>query len=116
MVCGLLVSAALPLREYLAQRAEVAAAEQANAEARARVDELERTRQRLNDPAYVRALARDKLHFVMPGETTYQLIVPSAAPTTKPAGPSAPVVPVPAASTAPWYSQLYATVQAADER
>ncbi|MDP3713989.1 MAG: septum formation initiator family protein [Mycobacteriales bacterium] len=116
VVCGLLVSAALPLREYLAQRAEVAAAEQANAQARARVAELEATQKRLNDPAYVKAQAREKLHFVMPGETTFQLIVPKPAPSTASSTTPAPAPVVVAPETAPWYSQLYATVQAADER
>ena len=117
-LCALLVAAALPMREYLAQRAELAAAEEANAAARARVAELEATKTRLNDPAFVKAQAREKLHFVLPGETSYLLI--PATPTTAPSSPTtpstAPVAPLVSSSEAPWYSQLYATVQAADER
>ena len=40
---------------------------------------------RLHDPAYVRAQARQHLQFVMPGETTYQLI-----PDPRPARPALP--------------------------
>jgi cell division protein FtsB len=116
-LCALLVAAALPLREYLAQRQELAAAEAANAAARARVAELEATKARLNDPAYVKAQAREKLHFVLPGETSYQLIpvTPSAAPRPS-ASAGTPVTPRVATSEQPWYSQLWATAQAADER
>jgi cell division protein FtsB len=116
-LCALLVAAALPMREYLAQRAELAAAEEANAAARQRVAELEHIKARQSDPAFVKAQAREKLHFVMPGETSYLLIPVTPAPTAAARPSTAPTAtPLVSSPEAPWYSQLYATVQAADER
>src|SRR5439155_14604242 len=67
----LAVAYAWPLREYLSQRAELSRLRADTAAAQARVDALERQKQRWADPAYVRAQARDRLHFVLPGETGY---------------------------------------------
>jgi cell division protein FtsB len=108
VVCGLLVSAALPLREYLDQRGRIAELEQAQAEARARVAALEAEKERLHDPAYVAAQARRRLHFVLPGETAYVLLPPeeSAAEQLEGVGPAGP--------DAPWYSQVWGSVSAAD--
>ena len=106
IVCGLLASAALPLREYLAQRAQIAQLEQEQAETRERVAALEAEKARLQDPAYVAAEARRRLHFVLPGETAYVVLAPeeTAAAAEEPAkGPEAP-----------WYSQVWGSVEQAD--
>lgn len=106
VVCGLLVSAALPLREYLAQRADIAALEQEQSETRERVAALEAEKARLQDPAYVAAEARRRLHFVLPGETAYVVLAPeeaAAAAQEKAKGVEAP-----------WYSQVWGSVQQAD--
>lgn len=102
---GLLASAALPLREYLAQRQDIAALEEQQSATRDRIAALEAERERLQDPAYVAAEARRRLHFVLPGETAYVVLAPqeSAAPAT------------PARSRqAPWYSQVWGSVEQAD--
>jgi cell division protein FtsB len=112
VVCALVVSAALPLREYLSQRAEIRQLQQSQAAARARVAALEEQKARLSDPSYVAALARDRLHFVRPGETAYVVIAPGApAPTPKDAQRAASA---PAGPEAPWYSQLWGSVRSAD--
>src|SRR3954462_11870116 len=80
VVCALVVSAALPLREFLSQRADIRHLQQSQAAARARVAALEEQKARLEDPSYTAALARDRLHFVRPGETAYVVIAPSAPP------------------------------------
>ena len=109
VVAGLVVSAALPGREYLAQRAEISKLQQAQAQAQARVAGLEQARRRLQDPAYVGAEARRRLHFVLPGETAYVLVEPPPQPTTTSTVPGSPAGP-----QAPWYSQLWGSVRAAD--
>lgn len=108
VICGLLVSAALPLREYLDQRGRIADLEQAQAAAQARVDALEEEKSRLQDPAYVAAQARRRLHFVLPGETAYVILPPeeTAAEQVEGVGPAGP--------DAPWYSQVWGSVSAAD--
>jgi hypothetical protein len=108
----LVVSAALPLREFLSQRADIRHLEQSQAAARARVAALEEQKARLEDPDYVAALARDRLHFVRPGEVAYVVIAPSAppvAPADAQRAASAPPGP-----EAPWYSQLWGSVRGAD--
>jgi cell division protein FtsB len=112
VVCGLVVSAALPLREYLSQRGQIASAKAKNAQQQARVDALERQLQQWKDPAYVKAQARTRLHFVMPGEYAYVVLSPHASPL--PAGKAALPGVQAVGPEAPWYSQVWAGVQSAD--
>jgi cell division protein FtsB len=106
IVLALLTSAALPLREYLNQRGDIAELEQAQAETRQRVADLRAERERLQDPAYVAAEARRRLHFVLPGETAYVVLVPEDLPSVQEPGTTG--------SEAPWYSQLWGSVEQAD--
>ena len=101
VVVTLLVSAALPLRELVRQRGQIAELAQSNAEARVRVGELEAERARQQDPAHVRAEARRRLHFVMPGETMYVLLEPTPAAEAQD-------------GDGPWWSQLWSSVETAD--
>lgn len=107
LVVGLLVSAALPLREYLSQRGEIAALESEQTQALARVAELEAEKERLQDPAYIAAEARRRLHFVLPGETAYVVLAPEEVAAAA-AGEG------PAGAGAPWYSQVWGSVREAD--
>ena len=112
VVCALVVSAALPLREYLSQRGQIAAAEARQRAAEARVKALEEKQRLLQDPSYVKQLARTRLHYVLPGETAYVVLspapkpVPSTAPGLTPGTATGP--------EAPWYSQVWGSVRAAD--
>jgi cell division protein FtsB len=104
VVCGLSLSAALPLREHLAQRDEIAQLEGEQRQALERVAALEAERDRLQDPAYVAAEARRRLHFVLPGETAYVVLAPEPGAVEEEAkGPEAP-----------WYSQVWGSVEEAD--
>lgn len=109
VVCALVLSAAVPLREYVSQRGEISRALAQQAEQRQRVAALEARKKQLEDPAYVKQVARERLHYVMPGETAYLVLQPDAPA----AEPDAPAV-KPSGSSAPWYSQLWGSVQAAD--
>ncbi len=111
VLCALVVSAALPLREFFAQRGQIAQLEQKRALHEARVKALETQLRQWQDPAYVAAQARSRLHFVLPGETAYVLLAPSAAPV--PADQSRAGVRA-TGPEAPWYSQVWGSVQAAD--
>src|SRR5207237_565443 len=68
------------LREFLGQRSDIQQLQKDSAAANRRVAELEEQKARLEDPSYTAALARDRLHFVRPGETAYVVIAPSAPP------------------------------------
>ena len=113
LVIGVVVlSAAIPLRGFLSQRGEIGELEQSQVRAQARVAELEAERARLQDPDYVAAEARRRLHFVRPGETAYVVLEPSPAPDATAATPERPGGAV--GPEAPWYSQLWGSVQSAD--
>jgi cell division protein FtsB len=112
VLCALVVSAALPLREYLSQRADIRNLEQSQEVQRARVAALEEQKARLADPDYVAALARDRLQFVRPGEVAYVVVAPSAPPVTPADAKRA--ASAPAGPEAPWYSQLWGSVRSAD--
>lgn len=106
------MSAALPLREYLTQRGQIAQQRHAQAQQEARVAALEKQLAQLKDPAYLKAQARTRLHFVLPGETAYVVLAPTAAPV--PAGKAALTGATVSGPEAPWYSQVWGSVKAAD--
>lgn len=56
------------------QRRQIAQLEQSVREHSQAVDDVEAARDRWKDPAYIRAQARDRLFFVMPGETQLSVI------------------------------------------
>ncbi len=62
------------LRVYLTQQNELAVARQQIEERSSRVAQLEQEAQRWRDPAYVKAQARARLGWVMPGEVGYRVI------------------------------------------
>ncbi|HET9945980.1 MAG TPA: septum formation initiator family protein, partial [Actinomycetes bacterium] len=74
VVCMLAISLAYPLREYLAQRSDIGQLRADVSEQEQRVAELRKARERWADPAYVEAQARERLHYVMPGETSYVVL------------------------------------------
>lgn len=86
-----LVVLAPGLRTLVEQRQQIADLEASVAAQRANVTELREERARWDDPAYIRAQARDRLFYVMPGEYPYLII------DDVPADPAA--APTPAAST-----------------
>jgi hypothetical protein len=77
VVTTLVLSAALPLREFLDQRSAIAELEASADATRERVAELEEERRRLDDPAHIAAEARRRLHMARPGEVGYVLLGPS---------------------------------------
>lgn len=73
LVLGVLVIAPT-LQQYLQQRQQIADLQTANAKTKSQVDALNKERARWSDPSYIRAEARDRLLYVMPGETSYLVI------------------------------------------
>ena len=109
VVCMLAISLAYPLREYLAQRGDISEYEARVREQRARVAELEKAQQRWSDPAYVEAQARQRLRYVMPGEIAYVVVEADDTPPQD----GVVVKPPAEAEAAPWYADLWHTVEAA---
>jgi cell division protein FtsB len=111
VVCGLMLTLAYPVREFVEQRTRIAdLREEATAKERS-VAELERRLDRWKDPAYVKAQARERLHFAMPGETQYVVLEPDEI-------AAAPGRPTPAPTPTgerPWYSELWGSIESAAE-
>ena len=102
VVCALALSVAVPLRNYLSQRSELAEVQQQQQRLREQVDELERRRAELSDPAQIEAEARRRLRYVRPGETPYIVQLPDQAP-----APATGEQQQPAEQPQPWYSDLW---------
>src|ERR671923_194422 len=71
VMCAIALSLAYPVREYIAQRQEIAELEHKEAVARREVEELQQRKQQLGDTSYIEREARRRLHYCMPGERCY---------------------------------------------
>ncbi|WP_175477227.1 FtsB family cell division protein [Ruania alba] len=103
------------LRAYVTQQeeqrdlaAQIVAARDRNAELQAQIDQWE-------DPVYVQARARDRLGFVMPGETPYRVVDPETVTGEEPASAADDQGPVSVPPTGPWYLTVWDSVQVAGE-
>ncbi|MET8247110.1 septum formation initiator family protein [Streptomyces sp. NPDC005202] len=79
VVCSLVVALAYPMRQYVSQRAEIADLQRQKQQAKERVEQLRDLKARWQDDAYAEQQIRQRLHYVMPGETGYVVIDPGAA-------------------------------------
>jgi len=103
LVCVLVLSVAVPLRNYLGQRAELAAVYEQQHILADKIAELARRRGLLADPANVETQARERLRYVRPGEAPYLVQLPPG--TTVAAGTGGVQVPA-----QPWYGQLWKSI------
>src|SRR4051794_21067657 len=109
VVCMLAISLAYPLREYLAQRSDIRGLRAQAPEREQRVGALERQRSLGQKPAYVERQVRERLHFVMPGETSYVVLEPDEAPADAGVVVAAPR-PV---KRSPWFTRLWRSAEVA---
>ncbi|MGV0805898.1 FtsB family cell division protein [Mycolicibacterium setense] len=112
VVCVLTLTIAGPVRTYFAQRTEMKQLKASEEQLRAQIADLEQQKVKLADPVYIAAQARERLGFVMPGDTPYQVqLPPGAVVSGEPGTPALPGSTVPAGQ--PWYTSLWHTI--ADE-
>jgi len=109
VVCLLAISLAYPLREYLSQRSDIGDLRAEVSQQEKRVAALEKSRARWNDPAYVEAQARERLHYVMPGETSYVVLGADEAPSPDGFVREPPTE----VDRKPWFTDLWHSVEAA---
>lgn len=109
VLCALVVALAYPMRQYVSQRSDIADQRRQAQQARQRVEQLRQEKARWQDPAYVRAQARQHLHYVMPGDTGYQV-----AATPAPTGGATAGSGSGQAGNLPWYDNLWSGVDRAD--
>ena len=107
-VASVALALALPFKVWLGQRGQISSLQAQTREQEQQVAQLQKQAQRWNDPAYVEQQARLRLHYAMPGETTYVVL----------GKPPAHHKPTSAVSTGPtlqgpWYSRLWQSVEAA---
>ncbi|MEU5973992.1 septum formation initiator family protein [Streptomyces sp. NPDC047315] len=105
VVCSLVVALAYPMRQYVSQRGDIADQRERMADAEQQVERLRDEKARLQDDMYVRRLAREHLHYVLPGETGYIMIDPEAAERRRNDEGSA---------DRPWYSNVWEGVDDSD--
>lgn len=109
----LVISYASSMRAYLQQRQQISDLEQQIVTSKADIAEAEREKKRWRDPAYVEAQARKRFGWVLPGETSYQVLDADGNPLT---GDDALTDPASVAQPDPkaWWSKAYASLEAAD--
>lgn len=106
VLAALVVTLAIPVRAWMSQQAEIAALEADVAQARERVANLQDELADWEDPAFIVAQARSRLHFVFPGEVGYVVLGED----------DRPIVPEDQQETdqSPWYSRLWDSTLQAD--
>ncbi|MEW2082603.1 septum formation initiator family protein [Streptomyces sp. NPDC005283] len=107
VICSLVVALAYPMRQYVSQRADIADQKRRMGDAEQQVERLRDEKARLQDDRYVERLAREHLHFVLPGETGYTVIDPEAAERRRTDE---------GAADRPWYSNVWDGVDNADRK
>ncbi|MGW0731594.1 septum formation initiator family protein [Streptomyces sp. NPDC002851] len=112
VLCSLIVALAYPVRQYVAQRADIQEQERQLAEARAETERLSDAKARWQDPAFVERQARERLHMVRPGETAFT--VPDSGSDADAASERRRSDP--AGTDRAWYVNLFDGVDKADRR
>lgn len=104
VVCALALTLSVPMRTYFSQRSEATELAQERRELEADLARLRDRRAQQQDPAFIRAEAKDRLRLVMPGETPYIVQVPGIEAPPRPSGPTQSKTPD------PWYTDLWHTI------
>jgi cell division protein FtsB len=106
VVCVLTLTVAGPVRTFFAQHTEMKQQAALEAALRQQIAELQQQKLKLADPAHIRAQARERLGFVMPGEVPYQVQLPPTADIPGEPGDQ----PATTSSSDPWYTALWHTI------
>ncbi|WP_354642079.1 FtsB family cell division protein [Kitasatospora camelliae] len=109
VLCSLVAILAYPARQFVSQRAEIAAQRAKADHVRQQVEELRRERARWQDPEFVKAKARERLHYALPGETPFVSVDPQRT-----AIAHAPAPAGQARAAKPWFTGFWDSVDQAD--
>jgi cell division septation protein DedD len=110
---ALIVSYAQSLRVWFDQHQQVSALQQEIRDRQKRVGELNDEIARWDDDAYVKAQARQRLGWVMPGEVGYRVIGADGKPVGAPPEPSTPSDGATDTQKPTWYTKLWGSVEGA---
>ncbi len=115
IVVMLAVTLVPTLRSLIQQRGDTTALRTTVEQQRLTVAQLEREATLWQDPAYIEVQARERLKFVRVGDRAYS-VVDATKPAAQAPAEDVPVVAAPIANdTAPWYGQLWQSIQIADQ-
>ncbi|MEG8279434.1 FtsB family cell division protein [Streptomyces sp. AHA2] len=106
VMCSLIVALAWPMRQYVSQRAEIEDLQREQQRTRERVERLRDAKARWQDDAYAEQQIRQRLHYVMPGETGFIVVDPDAAKQSRTDL---------GAADRPWYANVWDGVDKADD-
>jgi cell division protein FtsB len=100
------------LRDAANQQSEISALREEVATREKNVADLEQQLERWDDPAFVKAQARQRLKYVMPGEVGY-LVLDEGEKQEEPTTPTDVAAQQVSTSTRPWFGTLWESVQEA---
>ncbi|MCG5216862.1 septum formation initiator family protein [Streptosporangium sp. KLBMP 9127] len=109
VVCAIALSLAYPVREYIAQRRDIAQMKEENERERAELAKLAERSRRVTDPDYTKQSARERLFYCGPGEACFVVMDDRPKPDKAKPGQAK-------AARPPWYQSLWESVEAADEK
>jgi len=95
-----------PIKNYFTQRAQISALKSQVATDRTALEAARAELELWKDPSYVKSQARERLHFVMPGERQYIVTGSKEDPTQPDTTKVVSLLP----EGAPWYTRLVASV------
>ncbi|TYK49321.1 septum formation initiator family protein [Actinomadura decatromicini] len=107
VMCAIALSLAYPVREYIAQRKEIADLQRQEAAARRQVEILAQRKQQLGDKSYIEREATRRLHYCRPDVKCY-IVLRGRGDDGRQARKDGPT------RTPPWYETLWRSVEAAD--
>lgn len=105
----IMLTLAVPLRALIQERREIKDLKQQVVSQQSKIDDLNDRRVRLSDPAYLQALARERLNYVFPGEIGFVVLDEE----TNTAITGVPGALVPNDDSA-WYAKLWSSTKLAD--
>ena len=79
VIAALALALAAPLRQLLTQRAQIASLHSNIASSQQQIAALQKTQKLWADPTYVAGQARQRLHYVYPGQVPYVTLSPTPA-------------------------------------
>lgn len=107
VMCVLTLTLAGPVRTFFAQHADMKQQSQLEATLHGQISDLQQQKANMDDPAHIRAQARERLGFVMPGEIPYQVQLPATAEVPGEPGAEPNMI---GPSDEPWYTSLWHTI------
>ena len=109
VLAALVTTLAFPLREYVQQQSHIRSLQQQVELTGQRVETLKQQTEQWQDPDFIEAQARERLHYVFPGEVGYVVLTPEDVQQAR-----EPEIRVQRPQREAWYDTFWSSVQAAD--